>query len=437
MPLRFTGTFEELKELLAGFSQNGTWHDLNDNQKQFRHNYGGILNWYLSTGTFAFQGKVAGKALLEAEATKALQPSGSTTKPPPRPEAGQYERGPASAEPVGPQTTPAAAKGPETTSRPGQDILGRRFSDSELLIGLVSAVGTETDLVVDILEERLKAFGYEIERVRISSDVISELVNVPERPSTEYARIDTLMDAGNEARQRTGDCSVLALGVAAKIAYRRQNDERGNLTIRPRRAYIITSLKHPAEVDRLREIYPQGFYLLGVHADVKRRHELLVKNRLMTREQADLLMRRDEDENLDHGQRTSDTFHLSDFFVRIDGNQDRLRNDLWRILDILFGRPYVTPTFDEYAMFMAFAASLRSADLSRQVGAVVARNDEIIAAGANDCPKYGGKLYWPVREKETEEIKDVDGGRDYTRGEDANKAEQIKVTVHGSNGPVF
>ncbi|MFO2375906.1 cytidine deaminase, partial [Pseudomonas aeruginosa] len=72
-----------------------------------------------------------------------------------------------------------------------------------------------------------------------------------------------------------------------------------------------------------------------------------------------------------------------------------LKAQLWRVIDILFGQPYVTPTFDEYAMFMAFSASLRSADLSRQVGAVLTRDEGIISTGANDVPKAGGGLYWP------------------------------------------
>jgi deoxycytidylate deaminase len=117
---------------------------------------------------------------------------------------------------------------------------------------------------------------------------------------------------------------------------------------------------------------------------------------------------------------------LSDFFVRIDGNDDRLNQSLWRILDILFGNPFATPTFDEFAMFMAFSAALRSADLARQVGAVVARDREILATGANDCPRFGGGLYWP-EVNEDGEIVDVVGGRDHTRGVDANKLEQRKI----------
>lgn len=63
-------------------------------------------------------------------------------------------------------------------------------------------------------------------------------------------------------------------------------------------------------------------------------------------------------------------------------------------------------------MFLAYAASLRSADLSRQVGAVaVSARGEVIATGANDVPKHGGGLYWPGAADQ----------RDHVRGADSNK----------------
>jgi deoxycytidylate deaminase len=46
-------------------------------------------------------------------------------------------------------------------------------------------------------------------------------------------------------------------------------------------------------------------------------------------------------------------------------------------------------------MFFARAAALRSADLSRQVGAVIMGDPgEVIAIGCNDVPKPGGGHYW-------------------------------------------
>jgi deoxycytidylate deaminase len=76
-------------------------------------------------------------------------------------------------------------------------------------------------------------------------------------------------------------------------------------------------------------------------------------------------------------------------------------------------------------MFMAFAASLRSADLSRQVGAVITLGSEICSTGANDCPKPGGGLYWP-RFLHNQIVDDA-GGRDYMRGFDSNDDEKRKL----------
>lgn len=432
MAFRFTGEYEELQQKLVTLNGQGQWLDLNENQKQFRHNGGGILNWYPSTGTINFQGRGEGRSKLEAEVAKAISAPPGTGGNGAPPEEAVTDLTAAPAEEIlvdvfsGPQAQPATNATCQA-SPPDIQFLGQRFADSELVIGLVGAVGTELKQVRDVLEERLKVFGYSAEQVRVSSDIIPEIVQIETKPfSDEYTRTSKLMDAGNQARRQTGDNSVLALGVAAKIASGRSTDPNG-LRHRPRRAYIINSLKHPDEVTRLREIYPEGFYLIGVYSDEKRRHGYLTENKRIPVEQTEALMKRDEDERLPHGQRTSDTFHLSDFFVRVDEDRDKLCKGLWRILNLLFGRPYETPTFDEYAMFMAFSAALRSADLSRQVGAIVARNNEIIATGANDCPRYGGGLYWPEYDPQSHDIEDTPDGRDYMRGEDANAVEQQKI----------
>jgi deoxycytidylate deaminase len=298
--------------------------------------------------------------------------------------------------------------------------------DGEIVLGLVGAVGTELEKVVAILKERLSVYRYSAEEVRISKEIIPLLVQ-PRATGreTEFQRITRGMDDGDLVRRASGDNGILALGAAQRISARRQ--KHGQRMYTPRRAYIINSLKHPAEVLKLREIYPLGFYLIGVHSDEKRRLDFLKEDRRMTSKEARILMSRDKEEVDRWGQHVTDTFHLSDFFVRLGTDSDRFKNSLWRFLDILFGDPYKTPTFDEYAMFLSFVSSLRSADLSRQVGAVISRGDEILATGANDCPKAGGGLYWPEYNDETKKIEDMQYGRDYTRGRDVNKAEQQKI----------
>ena len=306
--------------------------------------------------------------------------------------------------------------------------LGNPFTESELVIGLVGAVGTDLDSVVNILTQRLNTAKYDVTEIRISKQIIPQLFPRQDSPSGEYERISWGMKDGDEARKRSGDNSILAIGAAWTIHSLREKDAKGNPKPASRRAYIINSLKNPEEVFRLRQIYRMGFYVLGVHSDEKRRRGVLKDiKRILVDDDINDLIKRDQNEHLPYGQRLTDTFHLSDFFVREDGDADRLQHELRRIVDVLFGHPYKTPTFDEYAMFLAFASSLRSADMSRQVGAVIADDYEIISTGANDCPSFGGGLYWPKYNPKSRDIEDKDKGRDYTHGQDLNKAEQREI----------
>jgi deoxycytidylate deaminase len=317
-----------------------------------------------------------------------------------------------------------------TASKPAADAVPLlsldRFTESELVLGLIGATGTELAKVRGILSDRLRVIGYEVHEIRITQEVIPLVANIaPFDENDHAARINALMDAGNQARETSGNNGILATGAATAIAsLRRREPTPWN---NPRTAYIISSLKHPDEVATLREIYPAGFYLIGVHADRERRLEALTGDKRIAPDKALQLIERDEDEHKKHGQRVTDSFHMSDFFVRIDGNEDNLKYSLYRVLDLLFGNPHLTPTFDEYAMFMAFAASLRTADLSRQVGAVVTRDQQILATGANDCPRARGGLYWPEHNPETHRIEDYPEGRDAARGYDSNKRERLRI----------
>lgn len=299
------------------------------------------------------------------------------------------------------------------------------YTDTEIVIGLVGAVGTHQNRVVEALKDRLRAFDYDAREIRVSQDVIGVLYgDIPTSFSSEFDRVSFYIDRGNHARQSSGDNSILALGVCSEVSRERQLDEHGSTKPKQRIAYIVNSLKHPEEVRRLRRVYTDGFYLIGVYSSKDARREYLTRDKGIDCERADRLIERDEDEVEGHGQHTRDTFHLADFFIHLGDKETAWKNSLGRILDLIFGNPYITPSFDEYAMFMAFASALRSADLSRQIGAVIARNNEIIATGANDCPRFGGGLYWPVRNPQTGEYTDEDRGRDFKRGEDSNKKEQ-------------
>lgn len=108
---------------------------------------------------------------------------------------------------------------------------------------------------------------------------------------------------------------------------------------------------------------------------------------------AEILVARDEKEvGVDHGQDVRDVFPLADIFLDSNVNTDK---QVSRLARIMFGAPFMTPRRDEFAMYHAQAAALKSADLSRQVGAVIVTDDaEIISSGCNEVPKVGGGMIW-------------------------------------------
>ena len=412
--MKFTGTYKELKKTLEQLNQQGEWIEVNENQKQFRHRSGGILNWYPSTGTINFQGSPETKDSLQNIVQTLLN-------------ADKEDVVAVTEELKTQESRQEATQNIPKFAHAHRDMLNNDYRNSEVVIGLVGALGTRLEIIKRIIKEKLDVYRYSVEEIKISRDIIRELTekDLPDN-SDQYRRISEYMTAGNELRKATQDNAVMALGAIAKISQTRQQEE-GVTKPAQRRAVLIDSIKHPEEVHRLRNIYSNGFYLVSVYADEKRRFDHLTNKVRVTGEQASELMSRDADESIKYGQHTRDAFHLADFFVHLDSDSDKFEHSIWRILELMFGKPFVTPTFDEFAMFMAFSSSLRSADLSRQVGAVIARNHNIVATGANDIPKAGGGLYWPEYNAETHQIDDKPDGRDYKRGEDSNTAEKRKI----------
>jgi len=298
---------------------------------------------------------------------------------------------------------------------------------TEIVIGFVAAVGVDLKKAEEATEARLKDMGYHSVHIRVTNDVLPALDTRAQKDfrGNHFERIMTMMDVGNDARKKYGN-DIVTLGIAAAIRRTRLD----KIKSQPKTAYFVHSLKHPDEVRKLRDLYPRGFYLIGIHAPPDTRRDHLINERNLTQQQATKLMDRDKQEPHKHGQNLVETFHLADFFAgwrqgsnekEQEKNRQFLANNISRFIDIIFGHPNKTPTFGEYAMFMAFSASLRSADLSRQVGAVITRDREILGAGANDCPKPNGGLYWPNLNPETLTFEDIERGRDWTRKVDSNR----------------
>jgi cytidine deaminase len=97
------------------------------------------------------------------------------------------------------------------------------------------------------------------------------------------------------------------------------------------------------------------------------------------------------------------------------------RKQVRRFIQLLFGSNRITPTHDEYGMYLAKSASLRTADLSRQVGAAIfSPSGEVLTLGSNEVPRFGGGTYWAG---------DPGDARDHVIGYDPNDRRQVEILV--------
>lgn len=300
--------------------------------------------------------------------------------------------------------------------RPLIEGLDQSDEKPEIFFGVASAVGTPLDFAAAKIKELVATRSYDLEEVRMSRlpDAFAGLKTPPPPSSASaYERISAQMSRGNEVREQAGDGSVLAgLGVA---------NTSGAATTKDPRALLFRQLKHPDEVYLLRAIYGEGFSVIGCHCPTKTRKANL-EGQGMTAEEAAKLIERDEFEGLALGQRVRDTFHLSDFFLRVTGanaEASLVRDELSRFFELLFGEAIRTPRLDEYGMFLAYASGLRSAQLSRQVGAaILSPGGEVLGLGCNEVPKAGGGQYWE---------EDENDARDHVRGIDSN--DEMKAQI--------
>jgi deoxycytidylate deaminase len=288
------------------------------------------------------------------------------------------------------------------------------YSESELVIALVYAVGTDYKPVQQSIEETLKVHGYAPHTIRIS-DLIGSLTDYPLEDNSEVNRISSRMNAGNAACRDSGRRDLWALAAIAEVNKVRGDDVSRQEPL-PRAAHLVLSLKRPEEVSTLRKVYNEGFFLVGVFATEKERLDNLIEKNAPKQAAIDLIKRDEEEVSNDDGQKTRETFQLADVFVQL--KQGAFRAELSRFFQLVFSDPYITPTQQEHAMFLAYASSLRSGQLGRQVGAAItSKKGDVLAVGCNDVPQPGGGLYWPG----------ASDNRDHIVGIDTNDAQRNKI----------
>ncbi|MBW4009286.1 deoxycytidylate deaminase [Moraxella osloensis] len=290
-----------------------------------------------------------------------------------------------------------------------------------LVIGLVGAVGSSLKTLSNVLKSIFNDdFNYSVEEISISKEFLEN--RLENKWSNPFERYTMLMDEGNKVRKEYSS-EYLSYKVIEFIA-----NSKLEHTSEKRKVYLVNSLKHDEEIKSLRAVYGRNFFQVSLYESPLKRKDVLINEVGMNEDEAKKIIKRDEGEENAYGQHTTAAFHLADYFIKFDNKSStHMRNSCKRFISLLFGNPYITPTFNEFAMYMAFTSSLRSADLSRQVGAVLSKDRNIISTGCNDIPKFGGGQYWPEYNELTGEIFDLDEGRDYRVGEDSNQMERDKI----------
>ncbi|AWG62844.1 hypothetical protein [Mycobacteroides abscessus] len=291
----------------------------------------------------------------------------------------------------------------------------------DLFVGLVAPIGSSRDEVLTDLAARLTPYGYRMERIRLA-DLLDDLPSrkgepLPKRGEPNYHKAH--MDAGDGLRRQTGDDSALAALAIARVAALREvraaSDEE---TVKQPTVYVFDSLKHPREARLLRNVYGTGFWLVSIVQDVEEREQKLAdtlasqQSTFSGRDDPTLtaLIRRDQGDPGDKsGQQVRDVFADADYFLPVRRGE-KWTDHVERFLEGVFDAPFITPNQDEDAMRQAKAASLRSASLSRQVGAVVVPADgDPFLLGSNEVPKPGGGQF---REGDSPDFRDFQTGFD-------------------------
>ena len=278
------------------------------------------------------------------------------------------------------------------------DIRERR--SQELIIGLCGASGSGVKTLKEKLIIKLKACNYHVFHIRIS-DLMAETMPAAEASDLKrlegYEHFIQLQNLGNALRNKHGNVINSELVIRQIQVIRTANLNSGIFKggagkSTSKIAYIVDQLKHPDEVDLFREVYRNNFYLIGLVRTINERVINLKKDFLDDHQIAEII-RRDRRSEYKYGQHVEETLQRADYFIK-NINNEQIKKSIARFIDLIHGANNVSPSQDETGMFTASSAALRSACLSRQVGAAIMDdNCNILSTGCNDVPAAGGGLY--------------------------------------------
>ncbi len=320
-----------------------------------------------------------------------------------------------------------------------------RHASEELVFGVVGHVGSGNSAIAEALKSLLIEQGYSVELLK-AKDCIRDWAELNGRsvPTSESTLVvaEAWQTLGDEMRSGGDDDASVARALVLEIRRRRavqKKEELGPGPVLPDgtpRAYVLDSLRHDAEVQLVRHVYGNAFALIGIVCDEEvRRERLGHKYSDAGQDSSKSFMERDSKSCVKHGQRVSAAFELADYYL--DNSEERytgakqqpnprwdISEQLSRLIKIIQHKTIIGPTTAETGMFFAHGARMRSACLSRQVGAaLVDPTGNIVATGTNEVPKAGGGVYPGPDEKNTIDARCAFRGRP----ECSNNTEQTEI----------
>ncbi|MGE8136487.1 anti-phage dCTP deaminase [Novosphingobium subterraneum] len=288
---------------------------------------------------------------------------------------------------------------------------------NEIWLGVVGPVGAGGSHAIKALEKACGAAGYKIEQIKMSdlirSWAIEHDMDVPPVGTKTLESVETMQNLGDEIRKRdpAGVARLCLAAIAEKRAEKTGKTFTRGEVVEPdqeKRAYLIDSIRHPAETSLFRRAYGNAFALVGVVCREDIRRERIIGKYLNNQQRGDpeqirlvdkFIERDADDSSATHGQHVTSAFHEADFFIdnsEQEGEDQRvvLEDELGRLIGIITHSRIIRPTIEETAMHHAHSARVRSACLSRQVGAALVDGDgTVVSTGTNEVPRAGGGVY--------------------------------------------
>ena len=250
-----------------------------------------------------------------------------------------------------------------------------RSTGTEIVLGLVGAIGADLRLVAEHLEAGLARAGFSSSPIRVI-ELIHDLerwTNLPSEP--ERRRLETHVESGDEFCQTSMRGDALGALAVARIKKLRSDLGLDPFRASTRHAYIVKSLNDRMKSSCSAACMAEAFLLIAASAPEGSRFE-------------------EEETPAQYGRDLLGTYAQADVFLET-AERDTVEEEVERLLEILLKHPFRTPRIDEYGMALARIAALRSASLSWQVGAAILDpRGALRVLGTNEVPCFGGGAYW-------------------------------------------